>query len=91
MRTWIVLMVLMMQMNPTFSQRAEAIFAGGCFWCLEADFEKLPGVISAESGFDGGTTKNPTYVTVSSGQTNYAESVRVVFNPVKMSYKALVL
>ena len=90
MRTWIVLMVLLMQINPVFSQTSEAIFAGGCFWCLEADFDKLPGVIATESGFDGGTTKNPTYASVSSGQTNYAESVRVVFDPKKISYQALV-
>ena len=90
MRTWIVLMVLLMQINPVFSKTAEAIFAGGCFWCLEADFDKLPGVVSTESGFDGGTTKNPTYALVSSGETNYAESVRVVFDTKKLSYKALV-
>jgi|TARA_R110002126_G_scaffold175960_1_gene324552 peptide methionine sulfoxide reductase msrA/msrB len=90
MRAWIVLMVLLMQINPAFSQRTEAIFAGGCFWCLEADFEKLPGVISAESGFDGGTTPNPTYTSVSDGLTNYAESVRVVFDDKIISYQALV-
>lgn len=90
MRVWIVVMVLLVQMNPAFSQREEAVFAGGCFWCLEADFEKLPGVISAESGYDGGTTKNPTYTSVSSGQTNYAESVRVVFDSKKINYHNLV-
>lgn len=90
MRTWIVLLILLMQMNPVFSQTSEAIFAGGCFWCLEADFDKLPGVITTQSGFDGGTTKNPTYASVSRGQTDYAESVRVVFDPAQMSYQSLV-
>jgi len=90
MRTWIVLMALLMQMNPVFSKTSEAIFAGGCFWCLEADFDKLSGVISTTSGFDGGTTNNPTYISVSSGETNYAESVRVVFDSEKISYAALV-
>lgn len=90
MRVWIVLMVLLVQINPAFSQRAEAIFAGGCFWCLEADFEKLQGVISAESGYDGGTSKNPSYTSVSSGQTEYVESVRVVFDTKKISYRDLV-
>lgn len=90
MRTWIVLMVLLMQINPVCSQTSVAIFAGGCFWCLEADFDKLSGVISTTSGFDGGTTENPTYTSVSSGETDYAESVRVVFDPQKISYAALV-
>jgi len=90
MRTWIVLMVLLMQINPVFSKAEEAIFAGGCFWCLEADFDQLPGVIATESGFDGGHTKNPTYDLVSSGKTDYAESVRVFFDSKKVSYQALV-
>lgn len=90
MRTWIILIVLLAQIDPAFSQRAEAIFAGGCFWCLEADFEKLPGVISAESGYDGGASKNPSYTSVSSGQTDYAESVRVIFDSKKISYQDLV-
>jgi len=90
MRTWLVFMVLLMQMNPVLSQTSEAIFAGGCFWCLEADFDTLPGVVATESGFDGGTTKNPTYDLVSAGKTNYVESVRVTFDPKKISYEALV-
>lgn len=90
MRAWIVIMALLLQMNPAFSQREEAIFAGGCFWCLEADFEKLPGVLSAESGYDGGTIKKPNYLSVSSGKTDYAESVRVVFDNKVINYQALV-
>jgi peptide methionine sulfoxide reductase msrA/msrB len=76
--------------NNVMAKTAEAIFAGGCFWCLEADFDKLPGVLKTESGFDGGTTKNPTYELVSSGQTHYAEAVKVTFDSNQVSYKALV-
>ncbi|WP_042238980.1 peptide-methionine (S)-S-oxide reductase MsrA [Legionella oakridgensis] len=67
-----------------------AIFAGGCFWCVEADFDKLKGVISTTSGFDGGQIKNPTYEQVSAGGTNYVESVLVAFDPEQVSYATLV-
>jgi peptide-methionine (S)-S-oxide reductase len=69
---------------------ASAIFAGGCFWCMESDFEKLPGVVSVESGYTGGTTANPTYHDVSAGGTGHAEAVRVVYDPSKVSYPTLV-
>ena len=69
---------------------APAIFAGGCFWCMEADFEKLPGVISAESGYTGGKTPNPSYQQVSAGVTGHAEAVRVTYDPAKLSYQQLV-
>lgn len=68
---------------------ASAVFAGGCFWCLEADFEKLPGVLSAESGYAGGTTVNPTYEQVSSGKSGHIEVVKVTYNPAKVSYAML--
>lgn len=68
---------------------ASAIFAGGCFWCVEADFEKLPGVLGAESGYTGGRTANPTYEQVSAGGTGHAESVRVTYDPAKISYAQL--
>ena len=67
----------------------QAVFAGGCFWCLEHDLEVLPGVISAESGYSGGTTANPTYQQVSSGRTGHAESVLVRFDPERISYSTL--
>ena len=70
-------------------QSATAIFAGGCFWCLEADFEKLPGVVKAESGYTGGELKNPTYEQVSHGGTGHAESVRVYYDPQKVTYQQL--
>ena len=69
---------------------ATAIFAGGCFWCTESDFEKLPGVISAESGYTAGTKPNPTYDEVSAGTTGHTEAVRVTYDPTKVSYAQLV-
>ena len=68
---------------------SHATFAGGCFWCMEAAFERLPGVVSAVSGYTGGTTKNPTYEEVSSGGTGHAESVDVTFDPAKVCYEKL--
>jgi peptide-methionine (S)-S-oxide reductase len=73
---------------PT-ARGATAIFAGGCFWCVEADFEKLPGVLDAESGYTGGQLKNPTYEQVSNGGTGHAESVRVRYDPAKVTYRQL--
>ena len=66
-----------------------AIFAGGCFWCMEPAFEKLHGVISVTSGYTGGRKKNPTYEEVSSGSTGHAESVQVQYDPRKISYEKL--
>jgi peptide-methionine (S)-S-oxide reductase len=68
---------------------AKATFAGGCFWCVEADFDKVPGVISTTSGYTGGTTVNPTYREVGSGRTGHAESVEVVYDPAKVTYAQL--
>lgn len=69
---------------------ATAIFAGGCFWCLEADFDKLPGVLATESGYTAGKTLNPTYDQVSAGGTGHTEAVRVRYDPAKVSYQQLV-
>jgi len=66
-----------------------ATFAGGCFWCLEADFDKTPGVIKTTSGYAGGHIKNPSYEQVSSGGTGHYESVQVTYNPKIVSYKKL--
>ena len=66
-----------------------AIFAGGCFWCVEADFDKVPGVISTTSGYTGGTVANPTYEQVSSERTGHAEAVQIVFDPATVSYEKL--
>jgi peptide-methionine (S)-S-oxide reductase len=75
---------------PSAAATATAIFAGGCFWCMEADFEKLPGVISAQSGYTGGNTRNPSYEQVSAGGTGHTEAVRVTYDPAKLSYRQLV-
>src|SRR5690242_5305348 len=66
-----------------------AILGGGCFWCLEAVFDRLAGVESVESGYAGGTVENPTYRQVCAGTTGHAEVVRVTFDPQKLSYREL--
>jgi peptide-methionine (S)-S-oxide reductase len=68
---------------------AKAIFAGGCFWCVEADFDKVQGVLSTTSGYIGGNVANPSYEQVSAKHTGHAEAVQIVFDPAKVSYKAL--
>ncbi len=70
--------------------RAAAVFAGGCFWCTEADFDKMTGVISTTSGYIGGTVDRPTYAQVSRGDTGHIEAVRVIYDPRRTSYAALV-
>ena len=65
---------------------AVAYFAGGCFWCIESDFEKLPGVISAVSGYTGGKEPNPTYEQVSAQRTSHIEAVAVTYDTAKLSY-----
>jgi peptide methionine sulfoxide reductase msrA/msrB len=76
--------------SDDLGKASTAIFAGGCFWCVEADFEKLPGVLEVVSGYTGGTEKNPTYKQVSSGGTGHVEAVRVYYDPEKVSYPELV-
>ena len=68
---------------------ATATFAGGCFWCVEEAFDKLPGIVSTVSGYMGGTKKNPTYEEVSSGRTGHTEVVQVKYDPKKVSYEQL--
>ena len=67
----------------------KAYFAGGCFWCMEEAFEKVDGVLSATSGYMGGTVANPSYEEVSAGRTGHAESVEVVYDQAKVSYQKL--
>jgi peptide-methionine (S)-S-oxide reductase len=67
----------------------KAIFAGGCFWCMEEAYEKVPGVLSVVSGYTGGTVGNPTYHQVSAGSTGHFESVEVEYDPDKVSYAEL--
>ena len=69
---------------------ATATFAGGCFWCTESDFDKVEGVVSTTSGYIGGKTANPTYDTVSAGNSGHAEAVQVIYDPSKVTYSKLV-
>jgi peptide-methionine (S)-S-oxide reductase len=82
----IPLILLPFQQIQAAAAGETAVFAGGCFWCMEAPFDKLPGVLSVTSGYSGGQVKNPTYEQVSAGGTGHAEAVQVVFDPSKISY-----
>jgi peptide-methionine (S)-S-oxide reductase len=75
--------------SPGQAEQAKAVFAGGCFWCMEEAFEKVEGVVSVTSGYMGGQKTNPTYEEVSAGGTGHAESVEVVYDPAKVSYQKL--
>lgn len=71
------------------NSRAEAIFAGGCFWCMEPPFSFIDGVIDVKAGYTGGHTENPTYKEVSSGKTGHYEAIRVTYDPNKVKYERL--
>ena len=81
----ILLQLLIASPVKAFAESEEAIFAGGCFWCLEHDLEKLDGVVSAESGYSGGDLTNPTY----ENHLGHQEVVKVIFDPDVISYKDL--
>ncbi|MFN3910582.1 peptide-methionine (S)-S-oxide reductase MsrA [Hyphomonas sp.] len=68
---------------------ATAVFAGGCFWCVEADFDKVEGVIETVSGYTGGTVEKPTYKQVTRGDTGHYEAVKVTYDPSKVTYDEL--
>lgn len=77
------------EIDKTLKNLPVATFAGGCFWCTEADFEKVPGVVEAISGFSGGTVAHPSYQEVSKGGTGHVESVQVYYDPKQTDYPAL--
>ena len=74
---------------PPAAQLDTAVFAGGCFWGVQAVFQHVKGVVAATSGYSGGTLANPNYEQVTSGRTGHAEAVRVVYDPSKVSYQQL--
>jgi peptide-methionine (S)-S-oxide reductase len=74
---------------PLVAGQAEAVFAGGCFWCMEAPFDQLTGVISTTSGYTGGTEQAPAYMQVANKQTSHLEAIRVVYDPEQVTYADL--
>jgi peptide-methionine (S)-S-oxide reductase len=85
-----VLFLLQTNSSAVAADSATAVFAGGCFWCTESDFEKLVGIIEAESGYTDGQVENPTYKQVSAGRTGHTEAVLVTYDPDVVSYAELV-
>jgi peptide-methionine (S)-S-oxide reductase len=78
--------------SPVQAQQLEtAIFAGGCFWCVESDFDQIPGVVSTTSGYTGGSLENPTYKQVTAGGTGHIEAVEIAFDPSRVSYEELLI
>lgn len=75
---------------PAPAKAAIAVFAGGCFWCVESDFDKVPGVTSTISGYTGGRVKNPSYEDVTSETSGHREAVKITYDPAKVSYAQLV-
>jgi peptide-methionine (S)-S-oxide reductase len=82
-------LALLLLASPALAATKTAIVAGGCFWCVESDFERVPGVKEVISGYTGGTTKNPTYKEVGSGTTGHYEAVQIQYDPAKVSYAKL--
>ncbi len=86
----LILLVAMLRALPALAAGTETLtVAGGCFWCVESDFESVPGVIGAVSGYTGGTTENPTYDQVSKGGSGHYEAVQITFDPARVSRETL--
>ncbi len=83
------LLVLLALVPANAQTRAVAIFAGGCFWCMEPPFDKLDGVLATTSGYIGGTKADPTYEQVTSGRTGHYEALQVEYDPARVSYEKL--
>jgi len=91
MRAFIYLaMASLLSVGAATAAEEKAVFAGGCFWCVEADFEKVDGVKEAVSGYIGGTVEDPTYEQVTAGGTGHYEAVEIIFDNEKVSYRELV-
>ena len=89
MKKLLLALALVLPLAAQAQKLEKAIFAAGCFWCTEEAFEKVPGVVSAVSGYTGGTVKKPSYQQVSSGRTGHTEAVEVTYDPAKVSYEQL--
>ena len=79
-----------LQADPEPMQTETATLGGGCFWCVEAVYERLPGIISVVSGYAGGQTENPTYEEIGTGKTCHAEVVQIKYDPAKISYEKII-
>ncbi len=89
---WLMSFLLTLFFIPSITHAASmktAVFAAGCFWCAEHDFEEVPGVVKVISGYTGGQLKNPTYEQVSQGGTGHYEAVEVIYDPEKITYQQL--
>lgn len=89
MRVLLALLALLAAPLAHAQDKQQAVFAGGCFWCMESDMQGIPGVLSVESGYTGGKEKNPTYLQVARHMTGHYEAVRVTFDPKIVSYEQL--
>lgn len=89
MRVMVMAAVLALGAGAAAAEVKTAVVAGGCFWCVEADFETVPGVLGAVSGFAGGTVENPTYKQVTKGGTGHYEAVQITYDATKVSYDGL--
>ena len=85
----ICLVLIFTQVQTAMADEKRAIFAGGCFWCMEPPFENEKGVIDVSAGYTGGTTENPTYKEIGTGTTGHYEAVEVIYDPEKVSYEQL--
>ena len=79
-----------LQADPEPMKTETATLGGGCFWCVEAVYERLPGIISVVSGYAGGQTENPTYEEIGTGKTGHAEVVQIKYDPAKISYEKII-
>lgn len=82
-------LVLLLASGVAQAETAKAIVAGGCFWCVESDFERVQGVVEVVSGFTGGSVENPTYDQVTGGGTGHYEAVEITYDPAVLSYEQL--
>ena len=88
MRRLLLVPIVLFAMNAS-AEEAAAVFAGGCFWCMEPPYDQLPGVLDTTSGYSGGHTRTPTYQQVTAGGTGHYEVVRVTYDPDRISYDEL--